>query len=466
ELINLGIPGAQSGDLLSLLRDNALVRSAVRSAEIITWNIGGNDLRAARERYKAGACGGSDEQACLRAAEAALYANWDALLDELAELTAGRTVILRSMDIYNPYVADDLADGSFPIFQQYIDRANAHLRSTARSRGVRVAEVARAFNGADGMSDPVAAGLIFADGLHPNDAGHALLAEALANLAFSPLWPDAAAAFERVWQRTDAPVSGGATARTWVWGPEPFVERDEPYAESPGGLRRVRYYDKSRMEISQPDADSSSIWYVTNGLLVVEMVTGRVQLGDDVWEQRSPAQINVAGDPDDPAGPTYATFALLRDLPPVPDGSPLTQRVDRQGVVTDDPTLARFGAFAAQRVSVPGIDHQVASPFWEFMQSSGVVAVDEGLRVDLLFANPFYATGLPISEAYWATVRVAGAPHDVLIQCFERRCLTWTPDNPPGWHVEAGNVGRHYYSWRYDHNEPQRMNATLRQNRR
>ncbi len=35
------------------------------------------------------------------------------------------------------------------------------------------------------------------------------------------------------------------------------------------------------------------------------------------------------------------------------------------------------------------------------------------------------------------------------MQCFERRCLTYTPSNATGWQVEAGNVGRHYYTWRY-----------------
>jgi hypothetical protein len=39
---------------------------------------------------------------------------------------------------------------------------------------------------------------------------------------------------------------------------------------------------------------------------------------------------------------------------------------------------------------------------------------------------------------------------DVLMQCFERRCLTYTPANPLAWRVEMGNVGLHYYSWRYD----------------
>jgi hypothetical protein len=98
---------------------------------------------------------------------------------------------------------------------------------------------------------------------------------------------------------------------------------------------------------------------------------------------------------------------------------------------------------------VPGIDHQVASPFWTFMQSSGPIEVD-GETVDgPLFENPFYATGYPITEAYWTTVKVGGTPHAVLLQCFERRCLTWTPDNPDGWQVESGNVGRHYHDWRY-----------------
>jgi hypothetical protein len=45
---------------------------------------------------------------------------------------------------------------------------------------------------------------------------------------------------------------------------------------------------------------------------------------------------------------------------------------------------------------------------------------------------------------------VAGTVQEVLLQCFERRCLTYTPGNDAGWQVEAGNVGQHYYYWRYD----------------
>lgn len=70
-------------------------------------------------------------------------------------------------------------------------------------------------------------------------------------------------------------------------------------------------------------------------------------------------------------------------------------------------------------------------------------------HVDRLFPNSFYATGYPITEAHWTTTKVAGVERDVLLQCFERRCLTYTPDNPTGWQIEFGNIGQHYYQWRY-----------------
>jgi uncharacterized protein YkwD len=258
--------------------------------------------------------------------------------------------------------------------------------------------------------------------------------------------------FARTWARTDKPVADGEVARTWMWGPEantPVLE--EPYAESPGGRRLVQYFDKSRMEITHPDAVDDGVWYVTNGLLVVELVSGRRQLGNDLFVQHAPADVNVAGDPDDPHGPTYATFGKLRSQPPLEDGGAITHRIDRAGHISGDLTLARHGATAALRVTVPGLDHQVASPFLDFMRSSGIVYVDDAFVHDRLFVHDFYATGLPITEAYWATVRVGGTPLDVLVQCFERRCLTWTPSNPPAWQVEAGNVGLHYQAWRATH---------------
>jgi hypothetical protein len=48
---------------------------------------------------------------------------------------------------------------------------------------------------------------------------------------------------------------------------------------------------------------------VTNGLLTVELVLGRLQLGDSDFVQHQPATNPVAGDPsNNPNCPTYTSF--------------------------------------------------------------------------------------------------------------------------------------------------------------
>ena len=258
--------------------------------------------------------------------------------------------------------------------------------------------------------------------------------------------PGDGAAYDRVWERTDLPVASGAQPRTWMWGPEPITKvRFEPYTEAPNGFRTVLYQEKSRMEITDPNSDPNSIWYVTNGLATLELMTGNLQLGNNTFEQHEPAEINVAGDGDDPDGPTYVTFAGLRDDPPHAEGSTITATVDRAGNVGTDPALATHGVTAAHLV--PETGHFVASIFWEFMNSSGTVWQDGQFVQAPLFDNAYFATGFPLTEAYWAVVRVGGTDRTVLVQAFERRVLTYTPGNPAGFEVEAGNVGIHYLSW-------------------
>lgn len=259
-------------------------------------------------------------------------------------------------------------------------------------------------------------------------------------------------AFQRIWNRTDEPVQVHAVNRTWMWGPEPFTDVIvEPYVEGnvagQTGVRRVQYFDKSRMEITDSTADPSSDWFVTNGLLAKEMITGQMQVGNNSYVDYGPAQINVAGDENDPNAPTYATFGKLLDYGALPDGWIITQTVDQHGAVGNDQSAKDFGVTAGHYVSAT--KHDIASVFWDFMTASGPVYDGYQTNDAKLFGNPFFATGLPISEAYWTTVNVGGTPHRVLVQAFERRILTFTPSNSDGWKVEAGNVGRHYYEWRY-----------------
>ena len=261
--------------------------------------------------------------------------------------------------------------------------------------------------------------------------------------------------FDNTWARTDLPVSDGDVNRTWMWGPAPFTEPGtEQYVGVPGNERVVQYFDKSRMEINDPNGDPSSPWFVTNGLLVVEMTSGDMHTGFDERQYRGPATVNVAGDADDPTGPTYATIGNTISEDPVSysQGDVIDEVIDREGwdavawfVVGEE--LASYGVTAAEYSPITG--KYTASVFWEFMNSTALVYENGSLVNAPLFQDPYYATGLPIDQPWWAEVKVAGTYKWVLMQCFERRCLTYTPDNPAGWQVEAGNVGQHYYEWRY-----------------
>ncbi len=65
--------------------------------------------------------------------------------------------------------------------------------------------------------------------------------------------PFADPAFQAIWARTDGPVAASAVQRSFLWGPAPLSPgMQEKYAQSPGGSRLVQYFDKSRMEITNP----------------------------------------------------------------------------------------------------------------------------------------------------------------------------------------------------------------------
>ncbi|HYI14498.1 MAG TPA: S8 family serine peptidase [Thermomicrobiales bacterium] len=257
-----------------------------------------------------------------------------------------------------------------------------------------------------------------------------------------------ASEFDETWHRTDEPVATGVVSRTWIWGQEPRHIEFETYDETQSGTRLVYYYDKSRMEVTNPHEDRSEQWYVTNGLLVMELITGNMQVGDNRFDTRGAAVVNIAGDPDDTSGPTYASFGKLLTLPAVGANETIMLTIDRNGRVSANAHLADYGVESGPYVAET--KHRVASVFWDYLNSVGPIAIGSELTEAMLFDPWLYATGYPITEAYWARVAVGGVIQDVLVQCFERRCLTYTPGNDEGWQVEMGNVGLHYYSWRYN----------------
>src|SRR5215212_1355541 len=263
-------------------------------------------------------------------------------------------------------------------------------------------------------------------------------------------------AFERIWTRTDKLVADGQAGRSWFWGPTPRTATQEQWMEAGGGQRLVQYFDKSRMEINDPNANQNDPFFVTNGLLTVELISGNMQIGQNAYSPRTPACINVSGDSDDPTAPTYNSFRTVASVAPGVGrtdadkrGQPATATINRAGVVGTD----------ASKATVPGVTyayyeaathHNIPQVFWTFLNQQGPV-IENGQQVIRQLIVPwFYASGYPVSDAYWARVKIAGVYQDVLIQAFERRVLTYNPANQPAFQVEMGNIGLHYYDWRYN----------------
>lgn len=62
---------------------------------------------------------------------------------------------------------------------------------------------------------------------------------------------------------------------------------------------------------------------------MVELVTGQMQIGNNTFVDSSPAQVNVAGDANDPNGLPLATFGNLCDVAALAEGVLIIQRVNR-----------------------------------------------------------------------------------------------------------------------------------------
>jgi hypothetical protein len=264
-------------------------------------------------------------------------------------------------------------------------------------------------------------------------------------------------AFEEIgfrWLHTDSLVADGTVKRSWLWGPKTFWTGFEPYADSPDGWRLVSYYDKARMEVNDYAAESiNNPYYVSNGLLVKEMVTGQLQLGDNTFKSHhGDGPVLPAGDLTE-ANPTppFAVYAQVLDRNDNSNGATANQYLFSTGEVETVSTYNKYGVTTGHKVAETG--HYIASPFWAYLNQSGPVVDLYGQEYlthnARLFDPLFSATGLPITEPYWTTTLVGGVSKDVLVQLFERRVMTYTPSNSAGFQVEMGNVGLQYFLWRH-----------------
>jgi len=244
-------------------------------------------------------------------------------------------------------------------------------------------------------------------------------------------------AFEEIWSARSASIAGFD-----LWGSEPLAWRVESYADAPGGRRIVQYFDRGRMELGLPESGRGEP-RVFQGLLALELTTGRIHLGDSLTASRTPPSTPIdSGSPDERV-PTYAALShVVQERAPSRLGTDLpAEWIDSTGQpVPGSAVVPLRGA--------------------EYVDQTGHNLPD--ITVSFFARHPFgtmgwvEAMGLPISEPFWTIYRRDGTPLPSLIQVFERRILVYTPALPAAQRFTIANTGRHYYRWRYETDPPRR----------
>ncbi|MGA7733408.1 MAG: hypothetical protein WCD37_19270, partial [Chloroflexia bacterium] len=247
------------------------------------------------------------------------------------------------------------------------------------------------------------------------------------------------------WRVPDLPVANGQAQRPYLWGPTVIYSGTEsptdpaalPNPSQPFVPRLVAYFDKGRMDLPDPNPPQPTRFLVVPGALAKELVLGQVQFGDGSFLASTPLDVPVAGDFGDANAPTYVTFKQIgaaTEAGKAQDrtGQPVDATLARDGILGQN---ADLGATVKVAAYLPETGHNLPDVFLNWFNTQTW--------------NWIYIAGYPVSEAYWATVQVGGEPHNVLMQIFERRTITYDPQAPEGFKVQFGNVGRHYYDWRY-----------------
>ncbi len=178
--------------LLENLRTDPELRRDIGEAEVVIFNIGPTAFLNPANTYSfgsPGACGGTDNQDCLREALKEYKADTDAIIAEIVSLRSPSEALIRTMDSHEFMAQDWKAAGAFDVINTYKQDANEHVIQVANEHYIPVARVYAAFRGPNGDEDPVDKGYVY-DGLHPTEEGADLVAELFRELGYEYAPPE------------------------------------------------------------------------------------------------------------------------------------------------------------------------------------------------------------------------------------------------------------------------------------
>jgi lysophospholipase L1-like esterase len=188
---NLAFDGGTSQDLLDALQHNPDFQQALAHANLLTIDIGGNDIESGLEAYSTKTCGGQDNRECFRTGLAAFKGRWAAILAIVVKARPPSVAAIRVLTAYDNFVGNAQAAANLgPTIARdigpYLDELNDYRCSSAMAYGIPCVDIARAFNGPS-RHGAIPSDLMGSDGIHPSAKGHLLIAQTIDAAGYAPL---------------------------------------------------------------------------------------------------------------------------------------------------------------------------------------------------------------------------------------------------------------------------------------
>ncbi|MBQ9742642.1 MAG: hypothetical protein IJV88_03080 [Ruminococcus sp.] len=182
-LNNEAISGDETSDMLRLLQTSDATRKNIAESELLVISIGGNDLLGPLQRATTAELFdlmmNKENSALIKNALASASTNLATITKEIRSLNADCTIIFQT--IYNPIYANETYKNYATLIDSFAPIFNSMFYTLAESDDkIFVADVFTAFDNyykETGKFD-----IIQADGIHPSQAGHSLIADVILEL--------------------------------------------------------------------------------------------------------------------------------------------------------------------------------------------------------------------------------------------------------------------------------------------
>lgn len=181
--------GATSGHILEQLRSSVgTLRRDVRAADVIVFIVplgGLKDMCPWDEATGVPAAGTPEEyRACGKAFAKRYGADAEAIAAEITGLRSPADALIRTTDFWEPFYRTFASMGLGETVHENFLGVNGALRQAMDAHGIPVIGAYEAFMGPDGSLDPIAAGFVEDDELHPTTKGTEVLGQLFRDLGY------------------------------------------------------------------------------------------------------------------------------------------------------------------------------------------------------------------------------------------------------------------------------------------